>query len=71
MKQIHGYDPEKREWLTEQLNVAEQIGHLFTYPFIREKFNAGKITINGWHYIIETGEVYHLNPKKKAFELIK
>lgn len=71
MKQIHGHDPEKREWLTEQLNVAEQIGHLFTYPFIREKFDAGKIAIVGWHYIIETGEVYQLNPKKRTFELIK
>ena len=63
-------DPGEREWLTEQINVLEQIKHLLTYPFIAEKYQAGKLEIHGWHYIIETGEVFSYNRDTSVFELI-
>lgn len=59
-----------REWLTEQMNVVEQIHHLLSFPFIAEKFEKGKLTINGWYYIIETGEIFSYNVDKGFFELI-
>jgi carbonic anhydrase len=59
-----------REWLTEQMNVVEQIHHLLTYPFIAEKYEKGLISITGWYYIIETGEIYSYNADKGFFELI-
>ncbi len=59
-----------REWLTEQMNVVEQIHHLLTFPFIAEKFQKGLLTINGWYYIIETGEIFSYNVEKGFFELI-
>ncbi len=71
LAQVHEHDHEKREWLTEQLNVAEQIRHLFTYPFVKQRYEAGKLNISGWYYIIETGEVFHLNPERMEFELIE
>lgn len=51
-------EPEAREWMMEQANVVEQLKHLMTYPYIREAVIAGKLTLSGWHYIIETGEVF-------------
>jgi len=59
-----------REWLTEQMNVVEQIHHLLTYPFIAEKYEKGLINISGWYYIIETGEIFSYNAEKGFFELI-
>lgn len=59
-----------REWLTEQINVVEQIHHLLTYPFIAEKYQNGSLTINGWYYIIETGEIFSYSADKGFFELI-
>ncbi len=59
-----------REWLTEQMNVAEQVKHLLTYPYIAEKLQAGKLVISGWHYIIETGEIFAYSSEKEFFELI-
>jgi carbonic anhydrase len=59
-----------REWLTEQMNVVEQIHHLLTYPFIAEKYQEKKLTISGWYYIIETGEIFSYNVDKGFFELI-
>lgn len=63
-------DPAVREWLTEQINVVEQMKHLLTYPFIREKYQKGEIKITGWHYIIETGEIFAYNKETGAFDLI-
>jgi len=59
-----------REWLTEQMNIVEQIRHLLTYPYIAEKFKKGLLTISGWYYIIETGEIFSYNADKGFFELI-
>jgi carbonic anhydrase len=63
-------DPAAREWLTEQMNVVKQMKHLMTYPFIREKYKKREIQIYGWHYIIETGEIFQYDPDKNCFELI-
>jgi carbonic anhydrase len=59
-----------REWLTEQMNIVEQIHHLLTYPYIAEKYKKGLLTISGWYYIIETGEIFSYNATKGFFELI-
>ena len=59
-----------REWLTEQMNIVEQIKHLLTYPYIAEKYEKGLLTISGWYYIIETGEIFSYNKDKGFFELI-
>ncbi len=57
--------------LTEQLNVVEQMNHLLTFPYIRERYDRGEITILGWHYVIETGEVFNYSAEKQAFERIE
>lgn len=62
-------DEEMREWLTEQVNIVEQIKHLLTYPFIIEKYNNHEINIIGMYYTIETGEVFIYNSEKGVFEL--
>ena len=59
-----------REWLTEQMNIVEQLKHLLTYPYIRERYNQNTLKILGWHYIIETGEIFGYNEEKGFFELI-
>lgn len=59
-----------REWLTEQMNVVEQIQHLLSYPFIAEKFEKGLLQISGWYYIIETGEIFVYNKDEGFFEPI-
>ena len=64
-------DPAVREWLTEQINVVEQMKHLLSYPFIREKYQQGTLKIMGWHYIIETGEIFAYNKATGTFDLIE
>ncbi|KYZ75124.1 carbonic anhydrase [Anaerosporomusa subterranea] len=58
LKEIPEDDPEAREWMMEQANVVEQLKHLMTYPYIRQHVILEKLALSGWHYIIETGEVF-------------
>jgi carbonic anhydrase len=64
-------DLQAREWMAEQLNVVLQLEHLLTYPGVEEKIEAGTLSIMGWHYIIETGEIYNYNFDKRKFELLR
>lgn len=63
------HDEYMREWLTEQINILEQIKHLLTYPYIKEKYLNKEINIYGFYYMIETGEVFIFNYENGVFEL--
>jgi carbonic anhydrase len=67
---MSGDSAEEREWLTEQVNVLVQMKNLLTYPYVAERYRQGKLNIHGWHYIIETGEIYNFNDSTQLFELI-
>ena len=64
-------DPAVREWMTEQLNIVEQMNHLLSYPYIREKYNKGDLNILGWYYIIGTGEVFNYQKNENKFVKIE
>jgi len=57
--------------LTEQLNIVEQMNHLLSYPYIKERYEQGKMNILGWYYIIETGEVFNYDTELRRFEKIE
>jgi carbonic anhydrase len=67
---MQGESAEEREWLTEQVNILVQMRNLLTYPYIRSRYEEGKLNIYGWYYIIETSEIYNFNDEKEIFELI-
>jgi len=67
---MQGDSPEEREWLTEQVNILVQMRNLLTYPYIRSRYEEGKLNVYGWYYIIETSEIYNFNDEKEIFELI-
>jgi carbonic anhydrase len=52
---------------TEQRAVVLQLERLMDYPMVRERVEAGKITLHGWHYVIEEGEVHVFDVKAGAF----
>lgn len=62
-------EPEVCEWMMEQGNVVEQLKHLLTYPYIKDGVLSGKLKLSGWHYIIETGEVFIYDKNSAEFHL--
>lgn len=49
---------DERGWLTERLCVLQSMENIRTYPQVNEREKNELLRIYGWHYIIQTGEVY-------------
>ncbi len=43
---------------TEKRAVVLQLERLMDYPMVRRDVEVGKLTLHGWHYVIEDGEVH-------------
>ena len=69
-RQIGSGSAQKREWMTEQINILVQMRNLLTYPYVKDRYQQGRLKIYGWYYIIETGEIFNFNDQTEAFELV-
>lgn len=52
---------------TEQRAVVLQLERLMDYPMVRERVEAGQLTLHGWHYVIEDGEVHVFDVARGGF----
>ena len=52
---------------TEQRAVVLQLERLMDYPMVRERVEAGRLALHGWHYVIEDGEVHVFDVRRGAF----
>ncbi|MPN58677.1 hypothetical protein SDC9_206388 [bioreactor metagenome] len=52
---------------TEQRAVVLQLERLMGYPMVRRRVEAGLITLHGWHYVIEEGQVYVFDVSDGSF----
>lgn len=52
---------------TEQRAVVLQMVRLMSYPMVREAVDAGRLTIHGWHYVMEEGEVHVFDAASGGF----
>jgi carbonic anhydrase len=68
-----GNDAPKEELLrlTEKLSVMNQIENLLTYPQVKKRFKEGSLSIHGWYYDIETGNIDYYNGETYEFLALK
>ncbi len=52
---------------TEQRAVVLQLERLMDYPMVRRAVEAGRLTLHGWHYVIEEGDVHVFDARRGAF----
>ena len=52
---------------TEQRAVVLQLERLMDYPMVRERVEAGTLSLHGWHYVIEDGEVHVFDAASGSF----
>ena len=52
---------------TEQRAIVLQLERLMDYPMVRERVEAGTLTLHGWHYVIEEGEVHVFDVQRGGF----
>ncbi len=48
---------EQRQKLIVEENVRLQLEHLQDYPFVRRALSGGKLTLHGWVYDMDSGEI--------------
>jgi len=52
---------------TEQRAVVLQLERLMGYPMVRREVEAGRLTLHGWHYVIEEGDVHVFDAQQGDF----
>lgn len=52
---------------TERRSVALQLDRLMTMPVVRRRVEQGSLTLHGWHYVIEEGQVHILDRERDEF----
>ncbi len=52
---------------TEQRAVVLQLERLMDYPMVRRRIEAGALTLHGWHYVIEDGEIHVFDVQQGGF----
>jgi carbonic anhydrase len=57
--------------LTEKLSIMKQIDNILTYPIIKKRFENGTLSIHGWYYDIETGNIDYYNAETYEFLPLK
>lgn len=52
---------------TEQRLVVLQLERLMAYPMVRREVEKGVLTLHGWHYVIEDGEIHIFDVRQGSF----
>lgn len=52
---------------TEQRIVVLQLERLMAYPMVRREVEKGSLTLHGWHYVIEDGEIHIFDVRQGSF----
>lgn len=52
---------------TEQRGVVLQLERLLGYPMVRRAVETGHLSLHGWHYVIEDGEVHVFDAENGGF----
>ncbi|HET9025708.1 MAG TPA: carbonic anhydrase, partial [Burkholderiaceae bacterium] len=52
---------------TEERAIVLQLERLMDYPMVRKRVEAGTLTLHGWHYVIEDGEVHVFDVQRGGF----
>jgi carbonic anhydrase len=67
----HGCSNDELTKIAIEQNVLAQIENLETYPVVRSKMHAGKLTLHAWIYEIEAGEVFAYDASSGKFKLLE
>jgi carbonic anhydrase len=52
---------------TEQRAIVLQLERLMNYPMVRERVESGTLSLHGWYYVLEDGEVHVFDVRHGGF----
>ena len=54
----------------EQRAILVSLNNLMTFPWVRQRVECGALTLHGWYFDIEHGQMMQYNPASRAFEAL-
>ena len=63
-----GASSEARHRACEQQAILVSLGNLMTFPWIRERVEQGSLSLHGWYFDIERGELLGYDAAARRFE---
>jgi carbonic anhydrase len=68
LREFAGQPVEVQARACEKGAIALSLENLMTFPWIRERVEAGTLTLHGWYFDIDAGELLAYSPETKSFE---
>ncbi|HSV30173.1 MAG TPA: carbonic anhydrase [Candidatus Omnitrophota bacterium] len=62
-----GQPIEAAQRMCEHETVAISLSNLMTFPWIRERVEAGRMMLHGWWFDLDNGELFRLDPVANTF----
>ncbi|WP_448207343.1 carbonic anhydrase [Azospirillum sp. sgz302134] len=53
--------------MVERAAVRTSVDNLMTFPFVRERVEAGTLEIHGWWFDLDSGDLWAIDPQTKIF----
>ena len=63
-------NPEQECRLVEQASLRVSLENLMTFPWIRRKVRAGELSIHGWWFDLENGELWGIGAPEAEFKIL-
>lgn len=53
-----GLSEQEKYYFTQRLNILTSLENIKTYPNVQEKMQKNELNLHGWHYVIDSGQVF-------------
>jgi carbonic anhydrase len=67
LRELAGEPVEVQARACERWAIALSLENLMTFPWIRERVEAGTLALHGWYFDIDAGELLAYSPETKSF----
>ncbi len=54
----------------EQASILLSIDNLLTFPFVKQRVEAGNLSLHGWYFDLQEGALHRYNPSAAEFEAV-
>ena len=66
-EQLAGAPQELQQRACEETSILLSMENLMTFPWIRQRVEAGSLKIHGWYFHMDSGEMYDYDSEREEF----
>ena len=70
MPRVGTADPDLLSCACEQEAILTSLTNLQTFPWLQKRLLAGDLSLHGWYFVIERGELSDYKPDLDRFEVL-